>query len=153
MGDSTEPEEIATGDTREDAAAPEPLTIVCVEGSADNRTLIEWLLESTGRYRVVGASDGVAGLELVKSSRPALVLFDLDLPLLSGLDFARRIRSEPELRRIPLVAVSASVMHGERQRSLEAGCMAFLEKPFDVLVLRDVVDDCVRRSSSGPTPA
>jgi two-component system, cell cycle response regulator DivK len=122
-------------------------TVVYVEDNIDNLRLVEWVLESTGRYRVLGASDGVAGLELVRQHRPAIVLLDLDLPLFPGLELAKRIHAEPELRHIPIVAVTASVMRQERQRSLEAGCMAFVEKPFDVVAFRDLVDDCIRRVS------
>jgi CheY-like chemotaxis protein len=90
--------------------------------------------------------DGLAGLDLVRKLRPALVLLDLDLPLVDGLELARRIRQEPELSAIPLVAVSASVMHHERQRCLEAGCVAFVEKPFDIVAFAALIGDCIARS-------
>ena len=121
-------------------------TIAYVEDNPDNLRLVQLVLEATGRYQVLGAPDGLAGLDLVREKRPALALVDLDLPLIDGLELVRRIRSDPDLHAIPLVAVSASVMHRERQRSLDAGCMAFVEKPFDVVVLRDLVDDCIRRA-------
>ena len=120
--------------------------VVYVEDNLDNLRLVEWVLESTGRYRVLGATDGVAGLDLVRRERPALVLLDLDLPLVDGLELARRIRQDAELRQIPLVAVSASVMRKERQRCLEAGCMAFVEKPFDVIAFTALVGDCIERT-------
>ena len=123
-----------------------PLTVVCIEDNLDNLHLVEWVLEATGRYRVLGATDGVAGLELVRNHRPALVLLDLDLVLFDGFELARRIRSE--FTSIPLVAVSASVMRGERQRSLDAGCMAFVEKPFDIVAFREVVAGCIERSKA-----
>jgi two-component system cell cycle response regulator DivK len=107
---------------------------------------VQLILEATGRYMVLGAADGLAGLDLVREKRPVLVLVDLDLPLIDGFELIKRIRLDPELRAIPLVAVSASVMHRERQRSLDAGCMAFVEKPFDVVAFRDLVDDCIRRA-------
>jgi two-component system, cell cycle response regulator DivK len=118
-------------------------TVVCIEDNLDNLRLVEWVLEATGRYRVLGATDGVAGLELVRQRHPQLVLLDLDLPLVDGFELARRIRSE--FRDIPVVAISASVMRDERQRSIGAGCMAFVEKPFDIVVFREVVADCIQR--------
>ncbi len=121
-------------------------TIAYIEDSPDNLRLVQLILETTGRYQVLGAPDGLAGWNLVRENRPALVLVDLDLPLIDGFELVRRLRSDPDLRAIPLVAVSASVMHRERQRSLEAGCMAFVEKPFDVVAFRDLVDDCIRRA-------
>ena len=121
-------------------------TIAYVEDDPDNLHLVQLILEATGRYMVLGAADGLAGLDLVREKRPVLVLVDLDLPLIDGFELIKRIRLDPELRAIPLVAVSASVMHRERQRSLDAGCMAFVEKPFDVVAFRDLVDDCIRRA-------
>jgi len=121
----------------------EPTLVVCIEDSAENLRLMEWVLEAGGRYRVLGAADGIAGLELIRQRRPALVLLDLELPLLDGFELAKRVRADPELRSIPLVAVSACVMRDERRRSLQAGCMAFVEKPFDVLALRKLVDRIV----------
>ena len=123
-----------------------PLTVVYIEDNLENLHLVEWVLEATGGYRVLGATDGVAGLELVRRHSPALVLLDLDLALFDGLELARRIHSE--FKSIPLVAVSASVMRGERQRSLDAGCMAFVEKPFDIVAFREVVADCIQRSKA-----
>lgn len=125
-------------------------TVVYIEDNLDNLRLVEWVLEVTGRYQVLGATDGVAGLELVRQHHPQLVLLDLDLPDLDGFELARRIRSE--FQGIPLVAVSASVMRGERQRCLGAGCMAFVEKPFDIVAFREVVADCIQRGrpQTGP---
>jgi CheY-like chemotaxis protein len=121
----------------------EPTLLVYIEDSVDHLRLMEWVLESGGRYRVLGAADGIAGLELIREKRPALVLLDLEVPLLDGFEVAKRVRADPELRSIPLVAVSACVMRDERRRSLQAGCMAFVEKPYDVLALRKLVDKIV----------
>jgi len=123
-----------------------PETIVYVEDNPDNLRLVEWVLESTGKYKVYGAEDGVAGFELIRKRRPVLALLDLDLPLVDGFELARRLQADPELRQIPIIAISASVMRRERQRSLEAGCVAFVEKPFDVLNFRQLVEDCIHRS-------
>jgi two-component system cell cycle response regulator DivK len=128
------------------------LTVVYVEDNLDNLRMVEWLLESTGRYRVLGAADGVVGLDLIRRERPALVLLDLDLPLVDGFELARRIRQDTELKQIPMVAVSASVMRKERQRSLEVGCMAFVEKPFDVLAFTELVGDCIERTRPAALP-
>lgn len=127
------------------------LTVVYVEDNLDNLRMVEWVLESTGLYRVLGATDGVAGLDLIRREHPALVLLDLDLPLVDGFELARRIRQDAELKQIPMVAVSASVMRKERQRCLEVGCMAFVEKPFDVLAFTELVGDCIQRTR--PVPA
>ncbi len=130
----------------------ERVKVVYVEDNLDNLRLVEWVLESTGRYQVLGATDGLAGLELIRRERPALVLLDIDLPLVDGLELARRIRLDAELKQIPLVAVSASVMRKERQRCLEAGCMAFVEKPFDVIAFTELVSDCIQRTQAASAP-
>jgi CheY-like chemotaxis protein len=122
-------------------------TIVCVEADAENRRLISEVLEATGEYRVIGAPDGVNGLEQIKEHCPVLALVDLDLPVISAYELLRRLRgASHECSKTPLVAVSASVMKGERQRCLRAGFMAFLEKPFDIHELRARVSECVRKS-------
>lgn len=122
-----------------------PPLVVYIEDDRDNLSLVQWLLEAEGRYRVLGAADGLAGLELIREQRPALVLLDLDLPLLDGFEVARKLRADPELSSTPVVAVSACVLRDERRRSLQAGCQAFVEKPFDVLVFRQLVDRLCRR--------
>ncbi|MCA9665770.1 MAG: response regulator [Myxococcales bacterium] len=114
--------------------------IVYIEDNPDNFRLVKRLLESSKGYIVEQARDGVAGLELVKARRPALVLLDLDVPLLNGFEIAARLRDDPELSKIPVVAVSANVMQGERQRSLELGCRAFIEKPFDIHEFRRTIE-------------
>jgi two-component system cell cycle response regulator DivK len=124
-------------------------TVVYVEDNSANFALVRKLLEASGRYEVVGATDGEAGLRLVASTRPHLVLLDLDLPALTGLEVLERLKADPALASIPVVVVSASVMQRERVKSLEAGAIAFLEKPFDIANLRRAVDDAC---GSAPAP-
>lgn len=137
------------GDRSEDRADEDRHLVVYVEDNPDTIGLVTWILEATGRYRVLGAQDGVAGLKLIKTRRPHLVLLDLDLPLVSGIELAQRVRSDPELAAIPMVAVTASVMNSEKERCLRAGCRAFVEKPFDIDTLRSVVDAYVSRAPLG----
>jgi two-component system cell cycle response regulator DivK len=117
--------------------------VACVAADADNLELLHRVLETTGRYRVVGARDGLSGLELVRRERPALVLLDLDLPVVDGLETFRRLRADQQLASIPVVAMSASVMRGERQRCVDAGFKAFVEQPFDIHELRRLVAELV----------
>ena len=117
--------------------------VVYVEDDADNFRLVQRILELTGEFEVLGAGDGVSGLELIRRTRPALVLLDLDLPALGGLEVAARIKADPELRATPIVAVSANVMRGERSRCYEAGCLEFVEKPFDIAEFTQLVHDAI----------
>src|SRR5438128_9729374 len=111
-----------------------PLTIVCIEDNPANLELVTRVLESTGLYRVVGVMDGSEGLAVVAREKPALVLVDLDIPSINGFEVARRIKSSPDptLARTKVIAVSANVLKNEPQAALDAGCIAFIEKPFDI---------------------
>ena len=130
--------------------------VVYIEDNPDTQRLVKWLLERTKRYEVLTAHDGLSGLELVQRRRPDLVLIDLDVPLLGGFELARRILAADDLREIPLIAVSASVMQREQQRCLDECFVAFIAKPFDVQHFRQVVDRQLRLRRSAradPPPA
>jgi two-component system cell cycle response regulator DivK len=127
-------------------------TIVYIEADADNRQLVRRVLATTGRYEVETASDGVSGLEQIREHRPVLALVDLDLPVISPFELLRRLQTDPEIKQIPVVAVSASIMRGERQRCLDAGFLSFIEKPFDIHELRAMIDICVERALQKPQP-
>lgn len=130
--------------------------VIFVEDDLDTQRLVKWVLESTKRYDVITAKDGVSGLDLVQQHRPALVLLDLDVPLLNGMEVARRILADPDLKQIPLIAVSASVMQQEHQRCLNEGFAAFIEKPFDINSFRQIVDKHImlrQGARAAPPPA
>jgi two-component system cell cycle response regulator DivK len=121
--------------------------LVYVEDNADARSLVELVLGEA--CDVLAAADGQAGLELVRAERPDLVLVDLDLPLLGGLELVRALRRDPQLRATPVVAITANVMQGERQRCLDAGCAAFVAKPYDIHELRALVRDLLPGDARG----
>ncbi|MBW2731065.1 MAG: response regulator [Deltaproteobacteria bacterium] len=118
--------------------------IVYVEDNEDNFRLIQRLLESTGRYRVLHAPDGPSGLEMIREELPVIALLDLDLPGITGFELARLLRASPETQRIKLVAISANVMQREHQRALEAGCEFFVEKPVNIVGLRNLIAKLVK---------
>src|SRR5689334_3456176 len=109
-------------------------TIIYIEDNAANLDLVKRVLESTGLYHVIGVENGEDGLALTRREKPALLLVDLDIPGINGFEVARRLRSTPTpgLEKLKIVAISANVLQGERQASFEAGCDAFVEKPFDI---------------------
>lgn len=115
--------------------------VVYIEDNPSNFALARKLLEWSGKYKVLGARDGVTGLELVLERRPDVVLLDLDLPGINGIEVVRAIRNTPEIAMIPVLAVSASVMKRERNQAMAAGCDSFIEKPFDIHDLRRQVDE------------
>jgi CheY-like chemotaxis protein len=104
--------------------------ILAVEDSPDIRELIRLLLEDAG-HEVELAADGGAALEAVRRRRPDLIVMDLSLPILSGWETTRRLKDDPETAAIPVIAVTAHAMQGDRERALAAGCEGFLAKPID----------------------
>ena len=117
--------------------------VLCVEDNDENFALVQLVLESTGRWTVSRAADVEQAREAVARETPVAVLLDLDLPRISGLDFARELKASPEFKAIPIIVVSASVMRQEHARAREVGCEYFIEKPFDISVLRDTLAKAV----------
>ncbi|MEX2577451.1 MAG: response regulator [Verrucomicrobiales bacterium] len=105
-------------------------TVLLIEDNEQNRYLATFLLESRG-FRVVSATDGLSGIESAKESPPDLILLDIQLPIIDGYEVARRLRAEPGLSRIPVVAVTSYAMSGDREKALRAGCDGYLEKPIN----------------------
>jgi len=106
-------------------------TVLIVEDNELNMKLFRDLLEAHG-YETSGTSNGVEALDLVRTMRPDLILMDIQLPQVSGLEVTRWIKDDPELRAIPVVAVTAFAMKGDEERIREGGCEAYLSKPISV---------------------
>jgi CheY-like chemotaxis protein len=105
-----------------------PRPILYVEDNPQNMRLVRKMLMSAG-YQVIEAFDGFSGLEAVAAERPSLILLDINLPDIDGLEVTARIKSDPELASIPVVALTANAMHGDRERCLAAGCDGYIPKP------------------------
>ncbi|HEY8335557.1 MAG TPA: response regulator [Tardiphaga sp.] len=106
-------------------------TVLIVEDNELNMKLFRDLLEAHG-YNTAGTSNGFEALDLVRKLRPDLILMDIQLPQVSGLEVTRWIKDDPELRAIPVVAVTAFAMKGDEERIREGGCEAYLSKPISV---------------------
>ena len=106
-------------------------TVLIVEDNELNMKLFHDLLEAHG-YSTVGTRSGTEALDLVRKLRPDLILMDIQLPQVSGLEVTRWIKDDPELRAIPVVAVTAFAMKGDEERIREGGCEAYLSKPISV---------------------
>ena len=106
-------------------------TVLIVEDNELNMKLFRDLLEAHG-YQTSGTSNGREALNLVRRMRPDLILMDIQLPQVSGLEVTRWIKDDPELRAIPVVAVTAFAMKGDEERIREGGCEAYLSKPISV---------------------
>jgi two-component system cell cycle response regulator DivK len=105
--------------------------ILYIEDNPGNRMLVKRILEAEG-YTVMEATDGPSGLEVAAQERFDLILLDINLPEIDGYDLAKRMRDMPNLEGVPILAVTANVMQGDRERTLEAGCDGFIPKPIDV---------------------
>jgi two-component system cell cycle response regulator DivK len=105
-------------------------TILLIEDNEQNRYLATFLLEQHG-YQVVPAFDGPAGIELARKILPDLILLDIQLPGMDGYAVARELRAIELLRTTPIVAVTSYAMVGDREKSLDAGCNGYIEKPIN----------------------
>jgi two-component system cell cycle response regulator DivK len=103
--------------------------ILHVEDNQYNRKIIRDLLSKHG-YEIVEAHNGEAALDTLACRRPDLVLMDIQLPKLSGLEVTRRIRADPLLEQIPVIAITSFALSGDDRLAIEAGCNAYLAKPF-----------------------
>jgi two-component system cell cycle response regulator DivK len=106
-------------------------TILYIEDNPGNRMLIRRILEVEG-YKVVEAEDGIEGLEKAKSMTPDLILMDINLPGMDGYELTGKLKKLPHLVSVPVIAMTANVMHGDREKTLEAGCDGYIQKPIDV---------------------
>ncbi len=104
--------------------------ILLVEDNPQNRYLVTFLLEKNG-YEVVIAEDGEQALSVVEEEEPDLILMDVQLPKMDGYEATRRIKADARFKDIPLVALTAHSMKGDRGRALAAGCDDYITKPVD----------------------
>ncbi len=119
--------------------------ILYVEDNIGNRMLVRRVLEAEG-FSVVDATDGLTGLEMAKQMQPDLILLDINLPEIDGYDLAKRFRDTPGLQQVPILAVTANVMQGDRERTLKAGCDGYIQKPIDVDRLPEQVKAALQRT-------
>ncbi len=113
-------------------------TVLIVEDSELNMRLFNDLLEAFG-YRTVKTRDGRQALPLAREHKPDLIVMDIQLPEVSGLEITDRLKKDSALKNIPVVAVTAFAMRGDEQKILAAGCDAYLSKPISVTTFLDTI--------------
>lgn len=113
-------------------------TILYIEDNPLNMRLVRKILQALG-YHMLEAGDGKTGLHLVRSQKPDLVLVDVNLPDIDGLEIAAYLKHDPDCAHIPVVALTANVMHGDRERCLASGCDGYIAKPVAKLELKNVL--------------
>ena len=110
--------------------------VLYVEDNDDNIYMLKMRLELLGDFEVVTAENGERGCEMAASEQPDIILMDLEMPIIDGWEATRRLKGNPQTRSIPVIALSAHALAGEREKALAAGCDEFDTKPieFDRLV-------------------
>ena len=104
--------------------------ILVVEDNENNMYLIAFILRNNG-YEVIEAGSGEEGVELVKKEKPDLIIMDIQLPGIDGLEATKRIRESVANHEIPIIALTSYAMVGDREKALAAGCTGYIEKPID----------------------
>ena len=117
---------------------PAAATVLLVEDTEDNRQMMHRLLEMSG-FNVVEATNGKEAVEVAFKVHPQIILMDLSLPIIDGLAATRQIRNQPELNKVPIVAVSAHDTADFHSEALNAGCDAYVTKPINYTELEDLV--------------
>jgi two-component system, cell cycle response regulator DivK len=120
--------------------------VLIVEDNIDNYELVRFLLERAG-YDSLWAHSGREGIDMVKSGRPDLILMDLSLPEMDGWTATERLKADEETRSIPIIALTAHTLPGDRKRALEVGCDGFLSKPIDLALFNSVIEEALAKAA------
>lgn len=120
-----------------------PGKILIVDDNRDSRELVVKILKNRG-YQTIEAVDGEEALEKAVAERPDLILMDRSLPKIDGYEVTRRLKSQQEFKDIPIVALTAHAMRGDREKALEAGCEGYISKPINVRELPELITSYLR---------
>lgn len=122
--------------------------ILYIEDNFANRMLVSRIL-MVEDYEVFEAEDGPTGIELAMKEKPDLILMDVNLPDIDGYELTAKMREIPELADTPIIAMTANVMQGDREKSLNAGCDGYIPKPIDVDSLPGQIADFLEKQAKG----
>ncbi len=117
---------------------PGQKSILYVEDNFENRILVRRLLQSLG-YHVLEAENASQALEQLAANKPDLILMDINMPDVDGYTLTQQIKAMPAFRSVPVLAITANVMRGDREKTLQAGCDGYIEKPIDVDRFLDLI--------------
>ena len=123
------------------------MKILCVEDNDDNVYVLKSRLARAG-FSVLVAQDGAQAVTMAAAEQPDLILMDLSLPVLDGWEATRRIKAAPETRHIPVIALTAHAMAGDREKAMAAGCDDFDTKPVEMPRLLGKIQALVKRATS-----
>ena len=123
-------------------------TILYVEDNPDNRMLVRRILLSED-YGLLEAQNAAQALEVLKDAHPDLILMDINMPDMDGYTLTSRIKTMPGFERVPIIALTANVMRGDKEKTLEAGCDGYIQKPLDIDQLLREVERFLSRRNNG----
>jgi two-component system, cell cycle response regulator DivK len=126
----------------------EKATILYVEDNPDNRLLVRRILVSAD-YGLLEAANAAKALELLKDAHPDLILMDINMPDMDGYTLTAKIKAMPGFERVPIIALTANVMRGDKEKTLEAGCDGYIQKPLDIDQLLKEVERFLSRRNNG----
>jgi CheY-like chemotaxis protein len=107
------------------------IKVLYVEDNDDNVYMLKMRLELLGEFEVLAAEDGEKGCEIALRERPDIILMDLEMPVIDGWEATRRLKGNPQTHDIPVIALSAHALAGEREKAMAAGCDEFDTKPIE----------------------
>ncbi len=120
--------------------------ILLVEDNEMNRDMLSRRLKRKG-YEVISATDGARGISMAQTEEPDLILMDISLPIMDGLQATRQLKSDPNTRTIPVIALTAHAMAGDREKCLDAGCDDYATKPVEFPQLLAKIESFLETSS------
>jgi two-component system cell cycle response regulator DivK len=118
-------------------------TILYIEDNADNRMLVRRVLMAEG-FNVLDAESAAKAIDIINTRCPDLILMDINLPEVDGYTLTTRLREDPGMNNVPIIAMTANVMRGDKERTLEAGCDGYIQKPIDVDLLPQQILDFLK---------
>jgi two-component system cell cycle response regulator DivK len=113
-------------------------TILYIEDNELNRKMLRHLLRGTS-YRLIEAPDGETGMTMAREQHPDLILMDVQLPKISGIEATRALRAEPSTANTPIIAITSFALSGDEQRAKDAGASAYLSKPYSPFTLLGMI--------------
>jgi CheY-like chemotaxis protein len=121
-----------------------PLRVLLVEDNLDNFELVRFLLERSN-YQVLGAHNGQKALEIARQELPDLIVMDLSIPEVDGWTAGRELKADPRTASIPLLALTAHTLPGDRKRTMESGFDGFISKPIDISTFPERIKNAIQK--------
>ena len=122
-------------------------TILYVEDNFENRILVRRVLQAEG-YTIVEATTAAEALNLLKNTTPDLILTDINMPEMDGYTLTAKIKENKAFAKVPVIAMTANVMRGDKERSIEAGCDGYIQKPIDIDLLPEQVERFLKKKEN-----